>query len=255
LQSPQPIYLNYDGGSGGFFALWLVLLGTDYRCKFESNESLDKIFNKQWTIDGLWKDSEVWPDNQRTKESDLKQKIYFTCMPELSEIKLHLGTTVAVYTDIKTQNALCRYKNANHFYDNHGLKLQFKNMYRNVRDDSWPDKLNIENFNTLDTHIQDELNNIVDESFSGFNNVNEVIKTIENYNPMTESKKYKNIYVSVRALEIINNCDIAVSWQDLIQTKGQCLFSELGYSTNKQCSDFVNTYVKLHPPYIMEEHE
>ena len=63
------INLNYYFGCGGFYALWIILLGTDYCCEFENdNRSLDDIYKDQWNVQNIstWKSTEVRPDNDRS---------------------------------------------------------------------------------------------------------------------------------------------------------------------------------------------
>ena len=54
----RSIALYYFGGSGGFFALWHLILGTDYKCHFLSFKTLKQRQIDYEIIKGI-----DWPDN------------------------------------------------------------------------------------------------------------------------------------------------------------------------------------------------
>ena len=252
----HPIHLVYDGGSGGFFALWLILLATDYSCEFESagESTLEQIFSKHWAPNDMWKVNEVWPDNQKTKNSNIKQKIYFHCNPSPNDFLSFDGIKIAIYTNLKTQRALCELKGACYFYEIHQLKTDLKAIYTNIKCHTWPNDFSIDNFTTMNVTVQKEMDIAVNESYTEFNSVADIINKIQNINPTIKSAKYNDIMVSKSTRLVLDRCDIAVLWQELILSKGQCLLSQLGYENNKASDNFVDLYKKLHPLYIIEGH-
>ena len=101
----QHINLFYFGASGGFFSLHLLLLTNQYNCIFcGDNQNFDDIFENQWNISETcnWKDTETWPDNDRTLQSNFNNKIFFHCNDVGNFIKFP-GRKVVVYTDLSTQ--------------------------------------------------------------------------------------------------------------------------------------------------------
>lgn len=146
----------YEGASGGFYALWHLLLGTDLKCMFRGHDTqisryqgmrgdnwpmdlsssldnvsqhildeitelgfdnfeLDAVYNRHWDVleKSKWKDSEVWPSNEATSQSDIVNKLYFYANPNEEDFHRHKhDIKIYVYTDIKTQVTLARNKHA-----------------------------------------------------------------------------------------------------------------------------------------------
>ena len=78
------VNINYCGGSGGFMALWILLLSTDYRCKFNyKTQDLSVIKKNHWQIKTIneWKFTEIWPSNEETFRSNIKNKLFYFCNP------------------------------------------------------------------------------------------------------------------------------------------------------------------------------
>ena len=152
------VALFYEGASGGFYALWHLLLGTDLKCTFNGHDThisryqeirgddwpidlsssldnvsqhildeitgfnfkfnnfeLDAVYNRHWDVleKSKWKDSEVWPSNEATSQSDIVNKLYFYCNPNEEDFHRHKhDIKLYLYTDIKTQVTLARNKHA-----------------------------------------------------------------------------------------------------------------------------------------------
>lgn len=169
--------LCYFGGSGGFFALWHILLGTDYSCvlsyhdpsynnirgsdwptlqdlpanfddfpkelqqdiQYINNQELIKevienknggprsidsmSYKRQWNISedkSRWKETEMWPRNESTQNSDFKHKLFFHCNPYAADMKEDMiadsNKKILLYTDIETQIMLAKNKHAWIYY-------------------------------------------------------------------------------------------------------------------------------------------
>lgn len=152
------VALFYEGASGGFYALWHLLLGTDLKCTFVgyheeisryqeirgddwpidlsssldnvsqhildeitgfnfkfNNFELDAVYNRHWDVleKSKWKDSEVWPSNEATSQSDIVNKLYFYCNPNEEDFHRHKhDIKIYVYTDIETQIMFAKNKHA-----------------------------------------------------------------------------------------------------------------------------------------------
>lgn len=102
-----PINLNYYFGSGGFYALWILILGTKLEVVFRNTLTLQETFDTHWNIKSIkdWKRSEEWIDNSRSE-------ITHICNPNQEEWDRQKGTRIVVYTDIDTQYKLAKAKSA-----------------------------------------------------------------------------------------------------------------------------------------------
>ena len=249
-----PIHLNYTGGSGGFFALWVLLLGTDYQCIFDDETmTLDDIFNKQWNVDLYnWKDSEIHPNNLKTEQSEISNKLYFHCNLSAEEIYDQDGIRIVLYTDILTQRSMCKLKDAGIFCRNRDMKQLFMDMYNNIKDDSWDDINSLNDYGKLNNSIKMELNECVANSDQSSNSVLDIINDIEGFNPPEVTKLYSDIEVSELTYQILSVCDVEVTLGDMIKTNGNVLLSQLNYCSNDECVDFTERYIKFHPQTIRE---
>lgn len=254
-------------------ALWTILLGSDYRCIFDyKDQNLDVIQKEHWCINEYktWKTSEIWPDNNLTALSDIKNKIFYFCGPEYNW-EQQTGTQIILYTDIVTQIKLAELKNASFFSDIGIYRPQMKKVidetfvesYNNIKDPSWPDISNIDDFNTLPSNIQDELKEVI--GFSTINNYLERICPQYLEEPVTMQDKlnkannafqtafeYNGIKVVNQLENWIHNVNHAILLQDIVKTNGNALLNPIGYDTNKQVVDFINFWVNLHPTDIQE---
>lgn len=163
------IKLCYFGGSGGFIFLHLLLLSAEYACEFHTNLSIQHIIEDQWDIHDprLWKSKEHWPDNDRTLVLKTNsKKIYFFCNPDLEDMCKFEGTTIFLYTDMRSQVFLARYKHAYFFHSSlhknyvSYYRAQLKNWishYENNKDSSWPRCFGPRGFQRLSNRIREEL--------------------------------------------------------------------------------------------------
>lgn len=244
----KTLEIFYPGGSGGFFTLWVILLASKYRCKWPAEfdqYELDDIFHYQWNIDlNYWKKTEIWPDNNRTKSSDLQQKIYFHCNPSSNDIKDKEKNVIRIvpYTDLQTHFKLMQFKKCNfHLRFNNLEKFKLDSLilvYKKLKDESWIDIKNFNDFSKLTPWQIDELDKVFNFK---------ILKTLDETYEEHFNFKLNNDKIWDEYKELIETADIAVKWQDIIKTDGEVLLSPLGLSANQKVKNFIKHYVDQHP--------
>jgi hypothetical protein len=246
----QDVNIFYFGGSGGHFLLHLLMLTGQYQCAWQGQEQdFKKIFQHQWNIidKSQWKVNETWPDNTATKTSNFTRKIYFTCNHNSSWQQM-AGIKIVLYTDIKTQVWLAKFKRAfwfnEKFYNRHNQN--FINDYTRVRGADWPDCNSIEKFNSLPQTIKDEWINVFGLCLPTVDQL--VYHSVEAGLLVNGSHTYKNdsVYYQLIEQRILDQADIVVKLQDLIKTNGTVLFDQLGIAGNDRCWEFVKHWLNLH---------
>lgn len=247
----QDINLMYYGGSGGFFCLHLLLLTEKYNCIFDGDvQDFDIIFQKQWNITDVsnWKKSETWPHNNKTYNSTLPNKIYYKCNPTLEDTTRYPGKKIILYTDFDTQLCLAATKKASWFSQNETIEdhqnTWFLVLYNNIKDQSWPVCTSIDNFNSLPQFIKNEC--MSQPNFDTIFDQQKFTTMFWNQKKILYNNEY--IFVDLKNTIDIDQADIKVKLQDLIKSKGQILFEQLGITGNKKTNNFVDTYIELHTP-------
>jgi len=240
------IHLNYYGASGGFFALWILLFGTSYRCKFSDNginNDLDLIFHNHWNINNCddWKKTEIYPNDDETLNSNIEKKVFFHCNPSSNTFNTQSGYRIILYTDLDTQYKLSFLKKAFYFFKNrHGnIDAPFIRSYNNIKDPSWPDINNINQFDQLPKHIQNE--------FFKMTNIESTTNYIDSIFPTI---LYNGEKVTHLLHDIINKADLVVKLQDIIKTDGNAILKPLGYNSNNKVKEFIQFWLNLHPENI-----
>lgn len=247
------ISLNYYGGSGGFLALWIILLGTKYRCVWKGpDQSLDEVKHKHWNINNVkeWKSTEVWPDFNGTLDSSLEHKVFFHCSPTTTQWEKQTGLRVIVYTDWNTQMLLSEYKNAFVFNRNETINWMsnhvnrsFYTSYYNVKDESWPDLWTIDDYDLLPKRIQLELQQTLN-----FTSKKDYIDQIFNQTKI----HYKGDEVWHELDDKILDASVVVKLQDIVKTNGNSLLEPLGYKTNDNVTELLAWWLSKHPNRLRE---
>lgn len=250
----KDISLYYFGGSGGFLLLHLLMLSDQFYCSFptHNNVSFTEILKKQWDVKNHydWKKSEIWPDNDVTFSSVTdKRKIYFYCNPTAETIRSDT-LNILLYTDIKTQLILSKYKNASYFlkFSRYSyLKNKTKSWrahYNALMAETWPKCNSIKHFNSLPEYIKTELlenpytvfhltiaNNdqeLIDEKFNGYVLDNKVVSTgtnlvpvevfdIMHYNYMHTCYKLQDIINDINIINNITHVNLNINQQNLLK--------------------------------------
>ena len=235
--------INYYFGTGGFYALWIVLLGTDLKCIFNDKRSLEEIYKDHWNILEIdtWKKTEIWPINH--VDSDVQ----FFCNPDSDTWENQCtGKRVVIYTDVQTHFKLAQAKRAGPWVKNiweHKILNTILKPYNDIKADHWPEVTTFEQLLSLEDYQKQELESITplkicDNLFETFAHVSSV-----EWNNQRIYYDYKNVID-------IDHADICCNLLDIVKTNGDCLLKPLGYSTNEKCIDFTNYYKKLNKDLI-----
>lgn len=209
----DPIHMFYHAGNGGYYALWLMLLGTDYRCSWknfplDSGYDLNQLFDLHWNKKDhqSWAYHEILNDNINTKKSKYPNKVYLSCNPTAEQWNNSFGKRVVIYTDILTQTLLSIEKQT-------AISI-FVNDYN-----------------------KEKILQVAEE-------MSALYPTIE-----WQGKPISSMH---NARIKINDADIAIDLRDLIKTKGKILLEYFGYELNQKCIDFTDFYLKLHSDHAVE---
>ena len=226
------INLNYYFGCGGFYALWILLLGSDLKCSFDDKRSLEELYQDQWNIKNIsnWKSSEIWPNN---KSGDLS----FYCNTLREEWDKQVGKKIVLYTDIQTQFTLGKTKRAGFWFEEPTPELTcMLKIYNDIRAEHWPQCNTWQDLKNLEQYQKDEIQQIdFDKS---------LFKNFVDFN--TFDYKGEKIFSGFKNIIDINQADHFVKLQDIIKSNGQILLEPLGYSTNEKCKEFTEHYINLH---------
>lgn len=248
------LQLGYVGGSGGFLALHLLLLTNNYNC-YINEQSIDQIIDHQWTVPDstLWKSKELWPDNEKTKINFSNNRLFFHCYPVLDHWKSIVDRKVFVYTDLKLQLALSKYKNAWVFHpdtdrESRTLDYWFEKFYNNIKDAAWPACNSISQVSQLPKKIQQELQNYPD------------------FYRLTNSKNWEDWFFADHQHSKLNNqvvypicvpfaqcSDIVVDLKDIVQSQGAALLTPLNLTATDQHRLLINHWLSLHPDDIVKQ--
>jgi len=116
----EDLNIFYYGGSGGFYFLHQLLLSKRGVCFFEDKINFD--IARQHNFGNInnpeeWTKHESWPDNEKTFATKLKKPKIFFCVNNIDKWFDYPGKKILVYTDIRSQIRLSRYKKSWIFYD------------------------------------------------------------------------------------------------------------------------------------------
>ena len=252
----QDLAIGYVGGSGGFLLLHLLLLSDQYNIAFNKNVSVSTAINQQWNIKNhlKWKQNEYWPDNQKTFALDnSRPKIYFYCNPKPSEYAIYPGRNITLYTDINSQLALTKYKNAYWYYrntefgNNRRLLLDWQKLYSVVQDPSWPVCKSHRHIDKLPEHIKKELMaNQHTRQYIGCNNWRD-------YYRKNRTVIYQNNTILDSAHELITWSNDAILLQDLVNSQAEILVAkQLVPNINSDQRELLDCWKKLHNTTLLE---
>jgi len=237
------ININYYFGTGGFYALWIVLLGTDLKCTFDDTRNLEEIYKDHWNISEIntWKETEIWPVNY--KDSDVQ----FFCNPTSDTWEnQRTGKRVVIYTDVQTHFNLAQAKRAGPWVKN---TWEYKMLdtvlapYNDIKADHWPEITTFEQLLSLADYQKQEL-----ESKTSLKICGNLFKTFAHVSSVEWNNQ--RIYYDYKNVIDIDQADICCNLLDIVKTNGECLLKPLGYSTNQKCINFTNYYKKLNKELI-----
>ena len=234
----------YSGGSGGFLMLHCLLISGIHYADGYKNPLLTTAL--QWSgvkkngLD-LWKKSEVWPDNNKTRDNeDYENKIYFRCnpTPDLFYKKKYThyqqSTKVLVYTDTHTQFLLMKLKNAYLVMDKlNNYDSQWEEFYKKIKMSDWPHyKFPNEMSSEIKKFLSENYREEID--FFGLESKNE-IDVIES---------------NVRYLK--KQSDYTFCLQDILKTKFKNVTDMLNIPHKEEHNILIDNWLSLHPTEIQK---
>ncbi len=247
------LHLGYIGGSGGFLALHLLLLSNYYNCCID--RSIDKVVDQQWRISDakLWKSNEVWPCNEKTTVEFTDHRLFFHCNPELAEWQAHVDRKVLVYTDLKSQLALSKYKNAWIFHPAINRQTQtldycFETFYNSIKDPAWPSCNTLSQVSLLSAKIQQEL-----QGYSDFRELAMATNWEEWFLAKHAHWKLHNQTVYSECVPLAQCSDIVVDLKDIVKTHGAALLIPLNLPVTTQHHLLIDRWLALHSSDIIEQ--
>lgn len=261
----KDISLYYFGGSGGFLLLHLLMLSDQFYCSFykHKNVSFTEILKKQWNIKNHhdWKKSEIWPHNAATFSSITdKRKIYFYCNPTAETIRTDT-LNILLYTDVRSQLILSKYKNAFDFFQfnrRNYLRRKIRSWqkhYNDIKDDSWPVCPSLKKFKYLPYHVKQELllhpytkhiltvsttdRELVEESIAEHISITKDVVMVEN-----------NEMIFSEVSDIMQRVDKKYKLQDIVNNIS--LMSDLTHSnTTDEQKKLLNHWKSLHTKELL----
>jgi hypothetical protein len=233
------VALYYFGGSGGFYALWHILLGTKFKCEFASKKL---ILENYETIKGSG-----WPKNLPENYAELTEDIlkemrllnnlffyqkYYKLLPKIYEIHWNINNIenwkkTEIWPLNEETKTSC-YNNKLFFYCNPSIEdyTLHKNDFQILLYTDWDTQKQLAFF----------------KKAHGFNHED---VDLNNYNTITYCKQkvdYK--------LENFLSADLVLKLQDIIKTSGQSLLEPLNYKIKQDNIDHNKFWLSLHNDYL-----
>jgi len=243
--SLPPINLNYCFGSGGFYALWIIILGTKnaYKIRFSNNKSIYETFRDHWNIGELenWKETEVWPD----RNNDFN----FICNPQPEQWQNQRGKRIIVYTDVYTQYKLAKAKRAGPWSPNWNENFKatnplcmYQDVYNSIKKDDWPTVNSWDEILNLPKNITKELEEL---DYMVMNTPYETY--VQN-----SSKEWNGIRVCRMIYDHLNEADFICDLKEIVDTNGGALLKYFNADVNEECVAFTSLYKKLNKGLLDE---
>lgn len=208
--------IYYAGGTGGYYALWLALLGTDYKCSFNNfpyskdNNNFDVLYQHFWHKKNSqgWAYQEIEVDFEHTENSlEIDKKVFLVCNEDW--YYKSVDQKIAIYTDTYTQSMLAIEKQS-------GVGI-FSNI-------------DVNNKNLLKEAAVD---------------LSSLLPSFE-----FENKRISSYY---KDKIDIDNVDAAFDLVDLVKNNGKPLLDFLGYTDiDNKCKKFTEHYFNLHSTTTQE---
>lgn len=204
----EPIHIFYYGGTGGHYALWLAILGAEYRTSFfnipyNENVDFDHLYDVHWNKASMekWAHQELKCDPKLCEQMTIPNRATLTCGASSPTTKLwnnpH-GKRIVIYTDLLMQMTMAVEKQTS------------IGLFAN--DTSRP---------------------------------HTIAKEMMEYIPAMQYKD-KTIASWYDLVVNINDADLAVDLKDLIKYNGDPLLEFLGVEPNERVKKFTADYLKMH---------
>lgn len=251
------ITLGYSPACGGFLLFHLMLLSEQYHAEFVKPVDIATAISNQWNIKNHseWKQSEYWPDNNKTAGcDDSANKIYFYCNPSSAEFTQRSTKKIMLYSDVHSQLALARYKNAHWYHTrtqfglNRDFLAQWNTHYNAVKAPDWPQCRSHRHIDTLPHSIQQEL--LLDPYTQSYVDCN----SWQDYIIANSTTTYQNTLVLNQTFNLINAADECISLQQLVNSRAGILVDkQLIPTVNAKQQDLIEHWVQLHPAQLLDQ--
>jgi hypothetical protein len=236
MSKHKPQYIiYYSGGAGGFMFYYSFLIALGY--------DVSDLIKQNWKIDeySSWKKSE-------TKKIFDNVRLYGN-----REILDRSVTSILLYTDIKTQEALARLKCAKWYaeFQDKGIPkdYKFENVlmsYNNVKDPEWPVITSYEDLDALPVEIRTELVETYNFPESMSDPFAWVIRLY-----YEQSFTYNGIKICDDN-ESLLDADYKFLLQDVVDTKFKCVCDEMNLPYTQEIAKHVDDWVAMHPENIQK---
>jgi len=231
------ISLNYFGGSGGFYALWHILLGTNYRCVFDivTSEDINKKYNVLRGSD--------WPEklndaSEENVDADLWPAVKMLKEAKIWELK---PDNLCVYTNHWNIEKKQEWKKTEIWPDNEttaSLKCDKVFFYCNPTLEDW--EANKNNFRIF-LYTDIELQWLLAKNKRAWAFVNPT----RDFNKMANHVKFLNSNVYYQIPEYKEG-DLYIKLQDIVKTNGGAILEPLGHSVTQRNIDHNTMWLNLH---------
>jgi len=227
------ISLNYFGASGGFYALWHILLGTDYRCLFVDINLLDDINNKYNVLRGS-----DWPEKLNGASEENIDADLWPAVKMLKEARVGIDPNDLedIYTNHWNIEKKQEWKKTEIWPDNittASLKCDKVFFYCNPTLEAW--NTNKNNFRIF-LYTDIELQCLLAKNKRAW---------LFFYNKMPTNVKFLNSNVYYQIPEYKEG-DLYIKLQDIVKTNGGAILEPLGYSVTQRNIDHNTMWLNLH---------
>lgn len=251
------ITLGYSPACGGFLLFHLLLLSGQYHAEFVKSVDVATAIANQWNIKNhsVWKQSEHWPDNDKTRLcNSATNKIYFYCNPSIEEFTKQSARKIMLYSDVNTQLALARYKNAHWYYNrtqfglNRDFLAQWNKHYNAIKAEDWPDCRSFKKISALPEAIQQELmSNPYTQSYLQ-------CRSWQDYIVNNHTLDYQTAKVTTQTFELLSTADDCISLKELVNSQCKILVDKhLIDKVNVAQLNLLNHWLKLHSTQLLDQ--
>lgn len=212
----KSLSIYFNGGTGGNYALWLILLGTDYKCHFKNfsfNDSndLSTLYKFCWDKEfrNHWAAQELQIDVEKTlNDQSIDKKVLLFGDGDVHRDFKEFDQNIVIYTNTFAQSM---------------LSIEKQTAYGMLSNIDFRDKI---------LHLD------------AATHLAKLMPTVDFLNQKISSY-YKNTID-------ISKADAAFDLIDLVKQNGAPLINYLGYPCNELVDNFTKKYIQLHSPLCQE---
>lgn len=242
----KDVALYYFGGSGGFFALWHLILGTDYQCNFSTYGTSESIEEKYNTIKGADWPKKLVDATQDNVDTEFWDKVKFLQEMHILKDTKYLSEIYNANWNIKQKEL---WKSSEVVPDNNlTAKLYNKKLYMYCNPDDYEvcpwdkhkDCFRVVLYTDIDTQLLLSKNKRAWVYRERPDREDPLIRKVA-----AESVNFKGDSVHYK-IDTLKNGNLYVKLQDIVKTQGGAILEPLGFSVtdkNRQHNEF---WLSLH---------